>query len=104
MIGAFLMLTRLVFGTEGAMANSDHLVGALVITIAIIAMAEVARILRFINVALGVWLVAAPFLLEGANGSATAASVVIGLALMALSLPRGKRSREHYAGWDKYVI
>ena len=103
-IGAFLMLTRLVFGTEGAMANSDHLVGALVITIAIIATAEVARILRFINVALGVWLVAAPFLLEGANGSATAASVVIGLALMALSLPRGKRSREHYAGWDKYVI
>jgi hypothetical protein len=28
-IGVFLMLTRLVFGTEGDMANSDHVVGAL---------------------------------------------------------------------------
>ena len=35
-IGAFLMLTRLVLGTSGAMANSDHLVGALTITVAII--------------------------------------------------------------------
>lgn len=86
------------------MANSDHLVGALVITVEIIAMAEVARALRFINLAFGAWLVAAPFLLEGAHGFATAASVAIGLAVMALSLPRGKRSREHYAGWDKYVI
>lgn len=32
-IGALLMLTRLVLGTSGAMANSDHLIGALTITL-----------------------------------------------------------------------
>src|SRR3546814_16694530 len=100
----FFRSTRRVFGTGGAMANSDHLVGALVITVAIIATAEVARALRFVNVAFGAWLVAAPFLLEGANSTATIASIAIGLALVALSLPRGKRSAEHYAGWDKYVV
>lgn len=40
--------------TQGAMANIDHVVGALVVTVAIIATAEVARALRFIIIALGV--------------------------------------------------
>jgi nucleoside-diphosphate-sugar epimerase/uncharacterized membrane protein len=103
-LGAFLMLTRLILGTSGEMANSDHVVGALVITVSIIAAAEVARALRFINAAFGGWLIAAPFLLEGADAPATIASVVIGLLLIALSLPRGERSREHYAGWDRFVL
>lgn len=103
-LGTFLMLTRLVFDTSGGMANSDHVVGALVITVAIIATAEVARALRFINVAFGAWLIAAPLLLEGDSTTAAVASVVLGLALIALSLPRGKRSGEHYASWDRFVV
>ena len=103
-LGAFLMLTRVLLGNEGAMASSDHVVGALVITVAIIATAEVARALRFINVAFGAWLVAAPFLLTGVGHLGAAVTVVVGIALIGLSLPRGKRSAEHYASWDKYVI
>ena len=103
-LGAFLMLTRLVFDTEGSMANSDHVVGALVITVAIIATAEVVRALRFINVAFGAWLVGAPWLLEGGGTTAAAASVILGLGLIALSLPRGKRSDEHYASWDRFIV
>ena len=103
-LGAFLMLTRLVLGTDGAMANSDHVVGALVITVAIIATAEVARALRFVNVGLGLWLCVAPFVLHGGNGLSTAVSIAIGAALVALSLPRGRRSEEHYAGWDRLIV
>lgn len=103
-IGAFLMLTRPVFGTSGPMANGDHLVGALTITVAVIATAEVARPLRFVNALFGAWLVAAPWLLSGATATATWASVAMGLALVALSLPRGARTGEHYAGWDRYVV
>lgn len=103
-LGAFLMLTRMILGNGGAMANSDHVVGALIITVAIIATAEVARALRFINVALGAWLIAAPFLLTGVGHLGAIVSVVVGIALVGLSLPRGKRSPEHYASWDKYVI
>ena len=103
-LGAWLMLTRITLGSEGAMANSDHVVGALVITVAIIATAEVARTLRFINAAFGAWLVAAPFLLAGASSAGTVASVAVGLLLIGLSLPQGKRSGEHYAGWDRFVM
>jgi nucleoside-diphosphate-sugar epimerase len=103
-IGVFLMLTRLVFDTAGEMANSDHVVGALVITVAIIATAEVARALRFVNVAFGGWLVLAPWILEGDSIAAALTSVVLGLALIGLSLPRGRRTDEHYASWDRFVI
>jgi nucleoside-diphosphate-sugar epimerase/uncharacterized membrane protein len=103
-IGAFLMLTRPVLGTAGPMANSDHVIGALAITVAIIATAEVARSLRFINALFGAWLIAAPWLLSGGTAYASWIGVVLGLVLIALSLPRGSRSPEHYAGWDRYII
>jgi nucleoside-diphosphate-sugar epimerase len=103
-IGVFLMFTRIAFDTSGAMANSDHVVGALVVTVAIIATAEVARALRYVNAAFGAWLVAAPWVLEGDSTMAAIASVVLGLALIGLSLPRGRRTSEHYASWDRFVI
>ena len=103
-IGALLMLTRVVFGASGAMANSDHVVGALVITVAIIATSEVARAVRLVNAALGLWLVAAPFLLSGDTPAGRIASIALGLALLGLSLPRGRRSPEHYASWDRLVL
>src|SRR3546814_18642111 len=96
------MLTRMILGSEGAMANSDHVVGALVITVAIIATAEVARALRFINVALGAWLIAAPFMLTGVGHLGAILSVVVGIALIGLSLPPGTRDAEHYASWEQY--
>jgi len=104
-LGAWLMFTPLVFGTAGAMADSDHIVGGLVITVAIIAMAEVARPLRFINIPFGLWLAAAPWLLTGAGSwVAVVNSLLVGLALIALNLPRGRRSAEHYGGWDRFVV
>ena len=103
-LGVWLMLTRAVFGTEPPMADTDHLVGALVVTVAVIAMAEVARPLRFVNVLFGAWLIAAPWLLGGESTVASWASVIVGFALIGLSLPRGKRSDEHYGSWDRYVV
>jgi hypothetical protein len=76
------------FGTEGAIADSDHLAGALIITVAVCAMAEVARPLRFINILFGIWLIGAPWLLA-ANGGATWNDIIAGLPAIGLSLPRG---------------
>jgi len=102
-IGVWLMFTRLTFGTSGAMANSDHLVGALIVTFSVIAMAEVARPLRFLNAVLALWLVVAPFFLDGASGVAAWASVAAGIALGLLSLPRGAINYR-YAGWDRVLF
>jgi hypothetical protein len=29
---------------------------------------------------------------------------VLGLGLAALSLPRGRRTNEHYGGWDRFIV
>ncbi|MES2918753.1 MAG: vitamin K epoxide reductase family protein [Pseudomonadota bacterium] len=104
LIGIWLMFTRLVFDSSGDMANSDHLVGALIVTVAITTFAEVGRALRFINLAFGGWLLLAPWLLGGAgNGWAVANSVICGALVMALSLPRGV-IRQRYGSWDRYIV
>jgi len=103
-LGLWLMFTRLSLGTQPPMANNDHLIGALIVTIAVISLAEVTRPLRFINVAFGVWLVIAPWVLQGHTMLASWLSVLVGLLVMGLSLPRGARSSEHYGSWDRFVV
>jgi hypothetical protein len=85
------------------MANSDHLVGALVVTVAIIAMAEVVRPLVLINVLFGAWLIVALGVLAGATLSVGWGSVIAGSLLIVLSLPRGP-VRQHYGSWDRYIF
>lgn len=103
--GIWLMTSRAVFDTTGLLADSDHLVGAMILTVAVIATAEVVRPLRFLNALFGLWLIAAPWLL--ADGTATPGAwndVVTGVVVIALSLPRGRRSRQRYGAWDVYVF
>jgi hypothetical protein len=103
-LGVWLMCTPLFLGTEAPLYFSDHILGCLVIVVAVTAMAEIARPVRFLNMALGAWVVASPFLLEGATLAGTIGDVIVGLALIGLSLPRGKRSEEHYGGWDRAIV
>lgn len=89
-------------GAEGVVANSDFLVGPLVAVVAVSAMAEVIRPFRYVNVLFGGWLALAPWILEGATTATTWNDVVIGVALIALSIPRGP-VMQRYAGWQRYV-
>jgi hypothetical protein len=103
-IGIWLTFTRLSFDTAGAMADSDHMVGLLVLTFTLIALAEVGRATRFINIAFGLWLIAAPWLLDGiASPLATWNGVICGVLLIGLAIPRGK-IKDSYAGWDRYIV
>ena len=103
-IGVWLTFTRLSFDSFGAMADSDHMVGLLVVTFSIMAWAEVGRTIRFINIPFGAWLIAAPWLLDGiASPLAAWNGVVCGVLLIVLALPRG-RIRNSYAGWDRYIV
>ncbi len=103
-IGIWLMFTRLTFDNTGAMANSDHLVGALVVTFSIIAWAEVTRSVRFVNLVFGLWLIVAPWLLEGVGSALGVWNGMIGGALLiALASPLGS-IRNSYAGWDRYIV
>lgn len=101
-IGVWLMFTRLSLGAEGGMANADHLIGSLVITTTVIATAETARPVRFLNAAFGVALFVTPFA-YGVGGAQIAASLVCGAVLIGLSIPRGP-IRNQYGELNKYLV
>lgn len=104
-VGVWLMFAPAAFGIsiEAPAADSDHLVGALIIVVAVISLAEVARAARFLLVPLGLWSMTAPWLLSGATHASTWNSAVCGLAVVLLSLPLGKL-RDHYGTFDRYVV
>jgi len=102
-LGVWLLFAPAVFGTQGRAADSDHLVGALIITFAVIALAEVARPVRFLNLLLGLWLVGAPWVLGGATPSAQWNGIIAGTIVMLVSFPRGP-VRERYGSWQRYMV
>jgi len=102
-LGVWLMFTRAIFGTEGAMADSDHFVGAMIFTVSIAAFSEVARPLRALNLLFGGWLLIAPWILAGTHAGSTVGSLVVGALVILFSLPRGPM-RHSYAGWDRYLV
>jgi hypothetical protein len=101
-VGLWLMFTRLTLASSGPMANADHLIGSLALTVISLAAAEVARPLRFLLIPLGLALVMAGFL-YGDGAVQTGAAAAAGLCLAALSLRRGA-IRGRYAGWQKMIV
>lgn len=103
LLGLWIMFAPSVFGTQAAVADGDHVVGALVVTTSVIVMAEVIRAGRFFNVLLGLWIALAPWILSGATSAAKWNDVVVGLLIAVLALPRGP-IRERYAAWDRLIV
>jgi hypothetical protein len=101
-LGTWVMIAPAVLGSAGWAANSSHLTGALIVTVAAMAFAEVARPVRFLNVLLGLWVVFTPLALSGAAGPAVWSDVLSGIAVMALSLPRGA-IRQRYGGLEAFI-
>ncbi|MEO6192967.1 MAG: vitamin K epoxide reductase family protein [Thermoanaerobaculia bacterium] len=101
-LGVGLMLAPWVLGSAGAAAHSDHLAGALIITIAIIALADVGRATRFVNVLLGAWVIASPWLLAGTTASATRSDMIAGALVILLSFPRGPIG-ERYGSVERFI-
>jgi hypothetical protein len=70
--------------------------------VALIATAEVGRVLRFANVPLGVWIAVSTWLLGDAASLSAWNNLLAGAAIAGLSLPRGS-VRERYRSWDRFV-
>lgn len=102
LIGLSLLFTRITLEVDGNMAHAHHVIGSLVLTVVSIAAAEVARPVRYLNILLGAALMAAPFMFA-AGITATIASVVLGLGLVAFSMRRGL-IRERYGNWSRWII
>ena len=101
-VGAWLMFTPSVLGSSGLAAHADHLVGALILTTAVIALADVGRAIRFFNVLLAVGVIVAPWILGGATTASKWSDALAGAIVILLSLPRGHVG-ERYGSWQRYI-
>ena len=102
LIGLSLLFTRVMLGADGNMAHAHHVIGSLVLTVVSMAAAEVVRPVRYLNMVLGVALMAAPFMFAG-DIKTTIVSVVMGAGLIALSVRRGP-IRERYGHWGRWIV
>ena len=100
-IGLSLLFTRLTFGADATMANSDHLIGALILTVISIAAAEIARPIRFMLIPLGLALCITPFV-YGASGAHLISNIFAGAAVVALSCRRS-RVDGSYGRWSPAI-
>lgn len=100
-VGVWLMFTRLTLGNEGDMANVDHFVGAMVVTIAIMALAESGRITRYLIVPFGAVLFVTPFIYN-VSLMPMVATLICGALLVAL--PWRKGSIDNHYGASEVII
>lgn len=98
----FLMFFPTLFGVFGMAANSTYIVAALAATFSIIAMSEVARIVRLVNVPLGIWLAMSGWFLTAMDDTAKWIAVIVGILLVVLSLPRGRKV-ESFGKSDDFI-
>jgi hypothetical protein len=102
LLGIWLMFTRLTLGAQGAVADLDHAIGALVLTTTAIACAEVARPVRLLNGLWAVVLAVASLFLE-ATLLQQMVSIALAMGLLLLSIPRG-RIRSRYGDWNRHIL
>jgi hypothetical protein len=102
-IGVWLLFAPAVLGGSGMAANSDRLVGALIVTVAAISTAEVVRAFRFLNLLAALWLAVAPWIVTGGTTAMTWNGIACAIVLFALTIPRGQ-VRETYGRWDRWIF
>lgn len=97
-LGIWLMAAPSVLGYRGAGADNDRIVGPVVASIALVAMAEAVRGLRLVNLATGAWLVVAAFVLPYPSDG-TLNAVAVGAAVAVAALPGGWTHQRYGGGW-----
>lgn len=101
-LGAWLLFGNGLMGFTGVLSDNADVMGALTVVFSITAWAEVIRAVRFVNILLMAWLIVATCLWGGALQIILAC--IIGGIVIVLSLFKGRRIKEKYGSWDKFII
>lgn len=101
-LGICLLVRPDLFPSNHLLDNWDHILGALAVTVAAVACAEVTRMARFANVLTGLALIGVSAYIYAFSQNIFGLEFLIGVLLIVLSFPRGQVS-ETYGDWDEYV-
>jgi uncharacterized membrane protein len=102
LLGGILMFIPSSLNLAPHLADSDHIIGALVATFSFIAMAEVFRAIRFLNMILGLWVLAFALFYLSQSGGYSLFHVIWGIVVILINIPKGK-IKERYGSWDRLI-
>jgi hypothetical protein len=97
-LGIWLMIAPAMLPATGPGAAVDRIAGPVVIWLGILALRDVSRPLRAPNVVSGMFLAIAPWLVPN-TGLLILSSVLVGWAVIVLSIPRGPLRQRAGGGW-----
>lgn len=103
-IGAWLLFANDTLGFSGTLAKNVDVIGALLVVFSIIAWAEVARALRFLNILLMLWLLLVSLLLPDATAMTMTVGPILSVAVIVLSFFKGSRFKERYGSWHNFIF
>lgn len=101
-LGTWLMWTPYVLDLNSYLADRTYIIAALVLTFSIIAFSEIARLVRIINVPLGIWLLSLAFSSELMTSFDQWNFILTGIGMILLSVPRGKK-QERFGDLDGII-
>lgn len=102
LLGAWLLLSPVLFKAGASLDDIDHLCGGLVVVFSVIAWAEVARPVRYLNILIGLLLVLNILWIRGHTSIEVMNNFVVAALLIILSIRRG-RIYEKYGSWQRWV-
>ena len=90
LLGVWLMCAPSIFGDLHSASDSNYVAGPLLVAISVISFSEIVRRLRFVNLAIAIGLICASFLLPGYTTYGFINTLVVGVFISLLSIPKGK--------------
>jgi hypothetical protein len=84
---------------DGAARTNDRIAGPIALTFAFVGAWEILRGVRLVNVAVGAWLLIAPWMLRYDANAAIVSDTVVGVALIVGALLAGETSAQFSGGW-----
>ncbi|MFI5334850.1 MAG: vitamin K epoxide reductase family protein, partial [Chlamydiales bacterium] len=101
-VGVWLMARPNILPYNIASADCDHWMGAIVVTVAAVATAEVTRTARFVNIIAGVIVLILALLFSSGSTAVLMSGIASAVLLILVSIPKGVIV-ERYASWDRFI-
>jgi len=99
-VGIWLMVSPVVLGIAKPASDLVYFASALILTFGIIALSEIARPVRFLNILIGAVLALGIWTVAGTSLEARWILTISSLAVILTSFPKGK-FRKHFGSYDK---
>lgn len=98
-LGLWVMASPAVLTLQAPLSSSQYITGPLIVTFSIIAVSDLNRGVRRLNLLFGLWLICSVFIFESPTQMTALLIGATGMAVAALSFFTGKTKGNYGGGW-----